>query len=283
MPCAVQCVSLPGRSFQDRLPLLPQSWFPSSWAIYRVSAANAVKFRVLRACVWCPLLVGPHMGQDVGIILAFEWWKLYWEELNINISKKAGFPCSVFFLREIYKKSGEQRELRTEEGRLDYDRHRCEEACSVFPRSLARLYLPLYLPFFWAHLFLQWPSLRKTQHIFRKKKKYAVGTFCPQTWRTPIFTLLSTFLPITLCSLVYVPTPPLKEITVPQGTATFPPNLGVWHNPGEHWGHLLPDFILPSRLGFRMSLILYHPAVSLFWGPFPFFCYSSPPSSGFSF
>lgn len=150
---------------------------PSSWAIYRVSAANAVKFRVLRACVWCPLLVGPYMGQDEGVILAFEWWKLYWEELNINISKTAGFPCSVFFLREIYRKSGEQRELRTEEGRLDCDRHRCEEACSVFPRSLTRLYLPLYLPFFWAHLFFSGLLSERLSISLESKKKLCSGNF----------------------------------------------------------------------------------------------------------
>lgn len=37
--------------FSGQAALFPKSWFPSSWTIYWVSAANAVKFRVLRACV----------------------------------------------------------------------------------------------------------------------------------------------------------------------------------------------------------------------------------------
>lgn len=171
MPCAVQCVSLPGSSFQDRLPLLPKSWFPSSWAIYRVSAANAVKFRMLRACIWCPLLVGPYMGQDVGVILAFEWWKLSWEELNINISKKAGFPCSVFFLREIYRKSGEQRGAQDRRGKAGLWQASLWRSVLCLSQ-VTRSPLPAFVPtFLLGPSFLQWPSLRKTQHIFRKKKK----------------------------------------------------------------------------------------------------------------
>lgn len=41
-------------------------------------------------------------------------------KLNINISKKAGFlshPHSVFFLREIYRKSGEQRGAQDRRGK----------------------------------------------------------------------------------------------------------------------------------------------------------------------
>lgn len=41
-------------------------------------------------------------------------------KLNINISKKAGFlshPHSVFFLREMYRKSGEQRGAQDRRGK----------------------------------------------------------------------------------------------------------------------------------------------------------------------